>query len=64
MRLAGRPCAYQRAASAVAGLDAPISSLRDQLRRLPGVGPVTERLILEVLETGTAEEYERLLRRR
>jgi len=63
-RLGGRSSSYQRAADAVAELERPLPELRDELRRLPGVGPVTERLLREVLESGSAEDYERLLRRR
>ena len=60
--LRGKASAYGSAARAVAGLGKPI---RDQLRRgspLPGINGRARALIEEILETGSAEQYEQLLR--
>ncbi len=52
-----KQAAYKRAASVIAGLDRPITDLVEgtRLRKLPGVGPAIERVILEYLDTGTSE---------
>ena len=55
---------YKRAAAAVLGLDEPLTALvqRDgTLRRIPGIGPASTRVILEVLETGTSAIVERAI---
>ncbi len=39
----------------------PITKYRNKLQNLSGVGQVTERIILEILETGTSNYYEKLL---
>ena len=45
-------------------LDTPLESPESwkNLRRLGGVGPATERIIKEILDTGTSRTYERILR--
>jgi putative hydrolase len=48
---------YKRAAAAVLALDEPLTSLVGpgrRLARIPGIGPASERVILEVLEGGTS----------
>jgi histidinol phosphatase-like PHP family hydrolase len=53
---------YTRAAEAVFGLDRPLSSLLGgdgQLPKVPGIGPSSTRVILEVLATGASETVER-----
>jgi DNA repair photolyase len=59
---AGRRTSYRTAARTIADLDRPLSELRGELRSLKGVGQVTERLINEVLATGTSAYYEQQLR--
>lgn len=39
----------------------PLSTMKGQLRTLKGVGKVTDRIILEILETGSSAYYEKLL---
>lgn len=54
--------AYRRAAAAVLGLDRPLPELvgpGGQLTRVPGVGPSSTRVILEVLETGMSPTVDR-----
>jgi hypothetical protein len=46
---------YKRAAAAVLGLEEPLTNLVQQdgtLPRIPGIGPASTRVILEVLDTG------------
>ena len=55
---------YGRAAMAVLGLDEPLEALVDAegtLRKIPGVGPSSTRIIREVLETGTSATVARAL---
>lgn len=61
LKLEDRTSPYGYAAYSVSQLKVPISSMKKQLRTLKGVGKVTERLILEILNTGTSSYYEKLL---
>ena len=63
LRERGLTSTYGRASRALHALDVPLESPEGwkNLRRLGGVGPSTERLIREILETGSAGVYERLL---
>ena len=48
---------YKRAAAAVLALEQPLTNLAGpgrSLARIPGIGPASERVILEVLESGTS----------
>jgi putative hydrolase len=52
---------YQRAASAILALEAPIASFLQAdgtLRRIPNIGPSSTRIIVEVLQTGTSATVE------
>jgi DNA repair photolyase len=57
----GKQSPYGYAARSVRALREPLSAMAHRLRELNGVGPVTERLIKEILRTGTAAYYEKLL---
>lgn len=52
---------YGYAAYSISQLKEPISTIRNKLRSLNGIGPVTEKIILEILDTGTSSYYEKLL---
>lgn len=57
---------YKRAAAAVLALDEPLTSLVDstgRLERIPGIGPASERVILEVLDGGTSPTAEAAIAR-
>ncbi|MGQ0640180.1 MAG: PHP domain-containing protein [Gemmatimonadaceae bacterium] len=57
--------AYKRAAATIYGLDEPIESLigaAGSLPKLENVGPKSNQVILEVLETGTSATVERAVR--
>jgi histidinol phosphatase-like PHP family hydrolase len=52
---------YKRAASAILGLDVPLSDLVDSsgaFPRIPGIGPGSTRVIREILETGGSPTVE------
>ncbi|HYV98400.1 MAG TPA: hypothetical protein VE967_13145 [Gemmatimonadaceae bacterium] len=53
---------YKRAAAAIRDLDEPIESFLEpdgSLRKIPHVGPKSERIVLEVLRTGSSPTVER-----
>ena len=56
-----RTFGYKRAASAVLSLEHPLTELRvtnGTLRKIPGIGPASSRVILEVLEMGRSPTVE------
>jgi DNA repair photolyase len=60
LKLRNRTTPFGYASYQISRLSEPVSTLRDEdrLRRLNGVGPTTERLIKEILDTGTCRLYE------
>jgi len=61
LKLKGLDSSYRWAANSISKLDKPISKIKDNLRSLNGVGPKTEKIILEILESGSCKYYEKLL---
>ena len=57
----GRKSPYGYAAYSISQLKEPLSTMKGKLRSLKGVGKVTERIILEILDTGRCSYYEKLL---
>lgn len=57
----GQKSPYGYAAYSISQLKEPITEHLNKLQNLSGVGPVTEKIILEILETGTSGYYEKLL---
>lgn len=57
----GEKTPYAYGAYSVSQLSDPIEEYRNKLTSLKGIGPVTEKIILEILETGTSRYYERLI---
>jgi DNA repair photolyase len=57
----GKKSPYGYASYSMSKLKEPLSSIKNRLRELNGVGPVTERIIKEILATGTSAYYEKLL---
>lgn len=55
------PSPYGFAAYSVSQLKEPISNIKNNLQQLKGVGKFTERIILEILETGTSKYYEKII---
>ncbi len=52
---------YGYAAWSISKLTVPLSSMRDKLRQIKGVGPATEKMVLEILDTGSCRLYRELL---
>lgn len=61
LKIKGEKTPYGYAAYSVSQLKEPVVNIRDNLTSMKGVGKVTEKIILEILETGTSSYYERLL---
>jgi DNA repair photolyase len=60
MKLQGRRSPFGFAAYSISQLKEPLSEMRFKLRRIKGVNAVTERIILDVLDTGRSGYLERL----
>jgi DNA repair photolyase len=61
LKLQGRTSPYGYAAYSISQLKKPLSSMKRELRRINGVGKVTESIILEILKTRSSSYYEKLL---
>ncbi len=61
LALEGRSSPLRYAAYSVSQLKVPISTLRSELQSLKGVGEATERVILEIIDTGTSSYYGKLM---
>ncbi len=57
LRLKGKPSPYGRAAYSISQLKEPLDSVESDLRGIKGVGKVTERIVWEILETGSSSYY-------
>ena len=61
LQLQGKKSPYGFAAYSISQLPPNISTMKNDLQSIKGVGKVTEKIILEILETKTSEYYEKLL---
>ena len=61
LKMNGKKSPYSYAAYSVSKLTEPISKIKGSLRQLKGVGPVTEKIILEIINTGSSPYYEKLM---
>ena len=61
LRLRGEKSHYNVAAFSVSQLNEPISTMREKITQLKGIGTSTAKLIREILETGKSKYYEWLL---
>ena len=52
---------YGFAAYSISKINKPLSSNKNDLRKIKGVGPATEKIILEILETKNSKYYEKLM---
>ncbi len=57
LRLEGKRSSFGFAAYEISKLNRPLSSIKSKLREIKGVGETTERIILEILETGNSTYY-------
>lgn len=60
LKTEGRTSPYGYAAYSISQLKEPLSTMKSSLRKLKGIGPTTERIILEILRTGTSSYYNKL----
>ncbi len=60
LKMKGRKSPFGYAAYSISQIKTPLSDLENDLRKIRGVGNVTERIILEILKTGTSSYYEKL----
>jgi len=61
LKLQGRTSPYGYAAYSVSQIKEPLSFMKRELKRINGVGKVTEKIILEILETKSSSYYKKLL---
>ena len=61
LKLQGRTSPYGYAAYSLSQLKEPLSSIRRELKKINGVGKVTESIILEILKTRSSSYYKKLL---
>lgn len=60
LRLEGKRSSFGYAAYAISRLDRPLSTMKGDLKKIKGVGEKTERMILEIIETGNSAYYNSL----
>jgi DNA repair photolyase len=61
LKLEGRTSPYGYAAYSISRLKEPLSYMKRELKRINGVGNVTESIILEILETKNSSYFKKLL---
>jgi DNA repair photolyase len=61
MQLEGKKSSFRWAANSILKLNRPISEIQKDIRKLKGVGPKTEKIIHEIINTGNSKLYEKLL---
>ena len=61
-KMEGKKSPFGFTAYSISQLHVPLSSMRYQLRQIKGVGATTEKIIQEILSTGSSKYYERLLK--
>jgi DNA repair photolyase len=61
LKMLGNKSPYGFAAYSISKIDKPLSSIKNNLRKIKGVGPTTEKIILEILETKNSRYYDKLM---
>jgi len=61
LKIQGKKSPYGFAAYFISQLRQPLSAMKDKLQTIKGVGNVTEKIILEILETKRSSYHEKLL---
>jgi DNA repair photolyase len=61
LKLEGKKSPYGYAAYSISKLKEPLSSIKEELLNIRGVGKTTECIILEILKTGSSSYYEKLI---
>jgi len=57
----GKPSNFGYAAFSISAIKEPLSSMKQEIHHIKGVGPIIEKTIREILETKTSSFYEKLL---
>ncbi|RPI77416.1 MAG: radical SAM protein [Desulfobacteraceae bacterium] len=57
----GRRSPFGYAAYSISQVAQPLSTMRSEIGKIKGVGKMTEKVVREIMETGMARDYERLL---
>lgn len=60
LKLKAKRSSYGFAAYAISKIDTPLSEMKQSLQAIPGIGPVTEKIIQEIINTKTSAYYEKL----
>lgn len=61
LKLEGKISPYGFAAYSISKLRNPLSDMKNNLKNIQGVGKTTEKIILEIMETGNSSYYKKLL---
>jgi DNA repair photolyase len=61
LRSEGKKSPFGYAAYSISKIQEPLSNIKSRLQEIKGVGKTTERIILEILDTGSSSYYEKLL---
>ena len=61
LKLRGLSSSYGYAAYSLSKINGPISSLKNDILDIKGIGKKTEKIINEIVETGRSSYYEKLL---
>ena len=61
LKLEGKRTPYGYAAHSISNLTKPLSTMKENLQQLKGVGKTIEGIILEILDTGRSSYHEKLL---
>jgi DNA repair photolyase len=61
LRYKGTKSPYGYSAFSISRIDEPLSKMKGNLRSIKGIGPTTERIILEILDKGKSSYLEKLL---
>jgi DNA repair photolyase len=61
LKLKAKRSSYGFAAYAISKIDKPLSEMKQSLQTISGIGPVTEKIIQEIITTKTSTYYEQLL---
>jgi DNA polymerase/3'-5' exonuclease PolX len=60
LRLEGKRSSFGYAAYSISKLNRPLSTMKNPLREIKGVGEKTEKIVLEILETKNSAYYSSL----
>ena len=63
-KINGKKSPYGYASYQISQIMQPLSSMKFELQNIKGVGPITEKIITEILEKGTSQYYENFLYRK